>query len=545
MATSAELGGLGAGEKSPGGDYGYQDGFEPGKTCSACCLYNCVFSPVVLIYHAIRIYFCSCLAVHLKRGFLRFCCFCCHACDYTCYCCGIIWSCLAWSYVDRGFPPSPCSLGNVGGDSAASGQTGTSADSIIWIRAGEFGKAKNDIKQYRQQSLAKRLTDSLIFGKMHDSRMQLYQDGVSAKDILQGKIGDCWLMAAMACMAERPGAIDNLFISKEFDPRGKYTIQLFDGTADRGKGAWRHFTIDDFIPCDKSAWENGGKARPKFAQPNGDELWVLLLEKAFAKLCGSYANLEGGSTIWALRAMTGDHCRWYEKDKSGGVRWKRWDFVNLEDPRKHPVCKDKRNGTLKGTNETLNVHEMWHSVFRYNRRGSVLCASGAQRMDGLVSGHAYSILDAYESKEVGRTGDVELKLVRIRNPWGSGEWKGDWSDKSEKWNEFPNVKKKIYVPGNDGSFWMEWHDYCSYWDRIGIADRTKDIHSLHMEYNQSQPYCGPTRGMLNGCYEYWCCMMGCRRLYCPKRSGEANIAFDGQHNKNMCGCRRSTIADRI
>ena len=127
-------------------------------------------------------------------------------------------------------------------------------------------------------------------------------------------------MAAMACQAEVKGGIDNLFLTKEFDPRGMYTIQLFDGTADNCRGAWRKFSIDDYIPCCAHAWQEGrGSARLKFSQLNGNELWVMLLEKAFAKLCGSYKNLGGGSTIWSLRAMTGDHCRWYEKDTTGGV----------------------------------------------------------------------------------------------------------------------------------------------------------------------------------------------------------------------------------
>ena len=25
------------------------------------------------------------------------------------------------------------------------------------------------------------------------------------------------------------------------------------------------------------------------------------------------------------------------------------------------------------------------------------------------------------------------KLIKMRNPWGYGEWKGDWSDDSSKW----------------------------------------------------------------------------------------------------------------
>lgn len=25
------------------------------------------------------------------------------------------------------------------------------------------------------------------------------------------------------------------------------------------------------------------------------------------------------------------------------------------------------------------------------------------------------------------------RLVKLRNPWGKGEWRGDWSDDSYKW----------------------------------------------------------------------------------------------------------------
>ena len=44
-----------------------------------------------------------------------------------------------------------------------------------------------------------------------------------------------------------------------------------------------------------------GESTPLFCQPNGGELWVLLLEKAFAKLCGGYGKLAGGQTTWALQ----------------------------------------------------------------------------------------------------------------------------------------------------------------------------------------------------------------------------------------------------
>lgn len=52
----------------------------------------------------------------------------------------------------------------------------------------------------------------------------------------------------------------------------------------------------------------------------------------------------------------------------------------------------------------------------------------------------------------------EVKLLKLRNPWGSGEWTGDWSDKSELWT--PELKKKVgFVDGNDGIFFIELEDY--------------------------------------------------------------------------------------
>jgi len=45
--------------------------------------------------------------------------------------------------------------------------------------------------------------------------------------------------------------------------------------------------IDDCIPC----YEKGG---PAFTQSKTNELWVLLLEKAYAKIHGSYDNIIAG-----------------------------------------------------------------------------------------------------------------------------------------------------------------------------------------------------------------------------------------------------------
>lgn len=47
-----------------------------------------------------------------------------------------------------------------------------------------------------------------------------------------------------------------------------------------------------------------------------------------------------------------------------------------------------------------------------------------QNADGIISGHAYSLISIHEFQYRGKT----VRLLKLRNPWGSGEWQGDWSD---------------------------------------------------------------------------------------------------------------------
>ena len=60
--------------------------------------------------------------------------------------------------------------------------------------------------------------------------------------------------------------------------------------------------------------------------------------------------------------------------------------------------------------------------------------------NGLVDGHAYSVLLAVKVTD---NEGKPCNIVKIRNPHHEYEWKGDWSDKSEKWTE--EWKKKLKV----------------------------------------------------------------------------------------------------
>lgn len=57
-------------------------------------------------------------------------------------------------------------------------------------------------------------------------------------------------------------------------------------------------TIDDYIPC----YPNG---EPIFSKNESNELWVMLIEKAYAKIHGGYKQIMGGNAFEILMDLTG------------------------------------------------------------------------------------------------------------------------------------------------------------------------------------------------------------------------------------------------
>jgi hypothetical protein len=156
----------------------------------------------------------------------------------------------------------------------------------------------------------------------------------SPTSIVQGKLGDCYVIAALSLVATHPPLIRRLCltatpllkgagasVSAETDLAmalaasaetvGVAAFQLFSG------GDWKAVVIDDCIPCApsfSSSAGGGGGGAPLFAHirpPSGSSkapppVWLPLLEKALAKRYGgSYDALRGGSISEALVDLTG------------------------------------------------------------------------------------------------------------------------------------------------------------------------------------------------------------------------------------------------
>ena len=291
------------------------------------------------------------------------------------------------------------------------------------------------------------------------SKMVLIHN-VEPNDILQGSLGDCWLLCALACLAEFPDYFKSTIFKKnnKISENGKYELQLYDIS----KGKWIEVTIDDKIPCYKKEWFD--IPRPLFAQPNENELYILLIEKAFAKLSGCYDKLTGGYPVLAWLVLTGceDIYLWSRNNDI-------WDKkeIALDKCRKDPW--NFQNMWLYSTNIKHENKFMFEIIKHYDKKCYVI--SGAicgdimekQRDDGLVERHAYSIIKVYD--------DDNFKLIELRNPWGTDhEWNGDWSDKSDKWKKHPKLKYKLEQRREgDGLFWMSWDDFSNIFDDIQVC----------------------------------------------------------------------------
>ncbi len=124
-------------------------------------------------------------------------------------------------------------------------------------------------------------------------KRSVFSLGINPEDIIQGGLGDCYLLSAISALAERPNIIERLFLSRKANDEGIYGVWLCD------TGEWRLITIDDMFLC--YSFHHG----PVYSKCNNNELWVLLLEKVYAKIHGSYAAIEQGFPEQAFRDLTG------------------------------------------------------------------------------------------------------------------------------------------------------------------------------------------------------------------------------------------------
>ncbi|KAK4195169.1 putative calpain-1 catalytic subunit [Triangularia verruculosa] len=277
--------------------------------------------------------------------------------------------------------------------------------------------------------------------------------GPTADDVRQGRDGDCWLLAALCTLSNKPGLIERVCVARDenvgvygfvFNRDGEWFSEIIDDKLYLIKQDYDELVVAGSVNHERQLWDDienrtdpeeifrrayqSGSTALYFAQcENPNETWLPLLEKAYAKAHGDYQAIDGGFTAEGIEDLTGG--------------------VTSELHATDILDKD-----AFWNNELMKVNQDF--LFGCST-GHLARGYGSRR--GIVEKHAYSVMRAVEIDGV--------RLVMLKNPWGKGEWRGAWSDGSKEWTPEWLIKLN-HKFGDDGSFWMSYKDLLRKYQRF-------------------------------------------------------------------------------
>ncbi|MGH0114480.1 UNVERIFIED_CONTAM: hypothetical protein FKN15_018799 [Acipenser sinensis] len=312
--------------------------------------------------------------------------------------------------------------------------------------------------------LSKYKDGNCMTGKSYGNRSFNRQPCLEMTPLSCSHVGDCWFLAAIACLT-----LNEKLLYRVIPPDQSFTENyagIFHFQFWR-YGDWVDVVIDDRIPT-----LNNQLVFTKSAERN--EFWSALLEKAYAKLHGSYEALKGGNTTEAMEDFTGGVTEFFEMKEAPK------EFFKI-------MKKALEKGALMGCSIDSLV------PVRFETRTST----------GLVKGHAYSVTGVEDIQHK----ETRVRLVRLRNPWGQVEWNGPWSDKSKEWATIEKHEKERLQQqsAEDGEFWMAFEDFKKNFTKIEICNLTPDsleedkLHKWTVSVNEGRWVRGCSAG---GCRNY-------------------------------------------
>jgi hypothetical protein len=245
---------------------------------------------------------------------------------------------------------------------------------------------------------------------------QLFIDDPRPEDVQQGSIGDCYFDAALAAVAKvDPQAIKNA-ITDNGD--GTYTVRFFQD------GQPVFVQVDNELYYDKNS---GTEKYGKSTNPN--EMWVSIMEKAYAKLKGGYENIgNGGSPGAVMTAITGKDS-WYTSSNTDSNQL--WGLIDWAVKNNRPI-----------TAETPSAAEGKEGK-KYDE-------------NGIASWHCYTIVGTQEDAN-------GQKYVVLRNPWAYGE------AKNTGYETDVDGDHDGMLDGNDGTFRITIEDFKKHYSGVVIG----------------------------------------------------------------------------
>ncbi|CCW64468.1 unnamed protein product [Phytomonas sp. EM1] len=315
---------------------------------------------------------------------------------------------------------------------------------------------------------------SMYLSDANTQQCRLFRNGVHPKNIDEGELGDSWLIGAIAALAEFPDKIRDLFRHPQSLEQGKRerSLGIYRVTLNKD-GWWINVVVDDYLPV------FGG--RPAFARTKGDpaEIWVSILQKAYAKVFGGYGFLMSGDPLHALQDITGFPCTPLDNiliktnaDESANF----FDYLSQ-------YCAN--NYLIVFTTPT-------HKTIMASRVGkqctTIQQAENLYMNANLLLGHCYAVY------KMAYFPSTRLRMVQLRNVWAKGrpETPVPWSKNDIKWTKHPQAAEYFKISQQDDNmFCMEWADVQKYFIGCGVCFLQSPMHDYRIRgcFLQNVPTC--------------------------------------------------------
>ncbi|CAF3342047.1 unnamed protein product [Rotaria sp. Silwood1] len=313
------------------------------------------------------------------------------------------------NFVDDQFPPISRSIGQI--------------DSLInhplkWLRISEISPLS--------------VTDLCLNWSVYSSP--------KPSDIQQGALGDCWLMAALALITERPQMLEHILLTETINDQGVYLVRICHN------GLWKTVIVDDCFPCTQYN-------QLAFTQAHHRQLYVPIIEKACAKLFGSYAELISGQTEEGLQLLTGAPC----------------DHIDLNP-----------------SNSTLDIEIAWAKLLSACESDLLIGATTGRSdvsveeyaRNNIPNNHAFSVLAAHSIS------NTAMQFVLVRDPHAHSNYIDEFITQYilDKLN---NINRNTVSPG---VFWISWPKFLRFFNSITISSYANDYYDIR-EVNRFTQSC--------------------------------------------------------
>lgn len=132
-----------------------------------------------------------------------------------------------------------------------------------------------------------------------------------------------------------------------------------------------------------------------------------------------------------------------------------------------------RVGGGGNANQEINEDKMFERMCAWDEYNYIVGASAKDceelrhaEASGIIDDHAYSVIDCFPN-----VADTGIDLIKVRNPWGSGEIQnGDFDDEGPGWKLFPEIKQLLKpVVADDGIFYVTKEEFFELFGNIYLS----------------------------------------------------------------------------